>query len=142
MDQLAAKLDSSRSELRGVLEKLINEAVDLPQIQLAEYGSFKTGLLTPFSDVDFLVEHQETLDKDQTVFYLQRIEERLKGCEFVENITGIYSAQIPVIKLTTKQQIGESEVQLRADLVLSQSPYEMALCTSHRTTSFLVKYLA
>lgn len=89
--------------MKTILENLVLETVDLPQIQLQEYGSFKTKLLTPFSDVDFLIEHLETIDKDHTVFHLQKIEEKLKSCEFVEKMNGIYSAQIPVIKLTTKQ---------------------------------------
>ena len=36
-------------------------------MRLVEYGSFKTGLLTPFSDMDLLVEHESILDRDQVL---------------------------------------------------------------------------
>jgi hypothetical protein len=62
MDSLSSALEGPRVELKRKLEKSIREAVDLPQLSLQEYGSFKTSLLTPFSDVDFLIEHLETLD--------------------------------------------------------------------------------
>ncbi len=57
MDSLSSDLENPRVEIKKVLEGMIFEVLDLPGIQLSEYGSFKTKLLTPFSDVDFLVEH-------------------------------------------------------------------------------------
>lgn len=119
MDELSASLLKARSLLIRDLEQHIREAIDLEGVALSEYGSFKTGLLTPFSDVDLLIENQEVLDREQTVSILQQVESSLQGKSFIEKINGIYSAQIPVLKINTKQTIGQSDIQLRVDLVLS-----------------------
>lgn len=76
-----------------------------PGLQVKSYGSHETGLLTPFSDMDLLVQGCLAAEREQVVRMLETLDYNLSLCKFVISARPIFTATVPVLKVEADPSI-------------------------------------
>lgn len=114
------------------------------QVKLKPYGSFETGLLTPFSDVDFAISGVEIYDNDQANEILRLVRDNLNICGFVTSNNLIENAAVPVLKFESDTsrpynsfpQSRES-INVKVDLIVDITDRHNSFNTAIRTTEYI-----
>ena len=68
-------------------------------LQLKEFGSMSTKLLTPFSDMDLVLTSTNHLTKEESRELLQILHENIKSQSMVKSSVPILTATVPILKL-------------------------------------------
>lgn len=109
--------------------------------ELSPYGSFVSGIQTPFSDIDLSIKSNCLLDKEKSIEMLTLLAENLKICKFIKKCQPILTAAIPIIKIQADSnesfenfESTENSHLINLDIVLDSGSNLGFQSTSYRTT--------
>jgi DNA polymerase sigma len=114
-------------------------------VQLKPYGSYQTGLLTPFSDVDLAISGADVYETGRANEILRLVRDNLGMCGFVTSQTLIENAAVPVLKFEADPSVAyydqetfphsiKVKVDLIVDIVDGINPINIAM----RTTEYIL----
>lgn len=114
-------------------------------LKVKAYGSFETGLLTPFSDLDLAITGAIIENtNEQTKSMLRLVRDNLTLYDFVINCNLIESATVPVIKLEADASQPYEQfptlpnpVKVKVDLIVETPEPFNAITTAMRTTEYM-----
>lgn len=78
LDRLSEDLRPSRVFFKECIQLKIQQIIPEEEITVSEYGSYRSSLLTPYSDMDLQIEHPQEFDREQSIGLLEKIELSLK----------------------------------------------------------------
>ena len=128
------QLKCHRLNLKSAIIYIIGTQFPDNKIEVEEYGSFATGLLTPYSDMDLCLRNTGTLNKVETNVLMAKLLPFFKELAQIVSIKHIETASIPVIKIIA-QFSGSEEIQV--DLTVETIEEKENGSTAFRTTAFI-----
>lgn len=90
--------------LQASIYQILNVKFDL-----YTYGSYANGLNMPWSDIDLLIEFAE---EEKDILHMEKLEEGLALIGPFEEIRFIKGASIPVMKMKTNEEYGETKIDI------------------------------
>lgn len=97
---LSQKTESSRKLTKQRLQKVMDLTFpNTNQPELTEYGSWKTGLLIPDSDIDFQITNTGAISREDVIQILDTFSFNLKNFGWVKDVKQIFSAKLPILKI-------------------------------------------
>lgn len=110
-------------------------------IAIKPYGSFVSGLLTPFSDVDIAIVGGQIFEKEKANEMLRLVRDNIMLCNLMLNSTIIENTQVPVLKFESNPQIIQedpsSSVIIKIDLIVDIDDGINDFNTAFRTTDYI-----
>ena len=144
-------LEKSNKEFLIPRKYVFNRISDLirrslnPKIDIIPYGSFKTGLLTPFSDLDFAISNVEIYEKEKANEVLRLIKNNISCYDFVLRTALYEQAVVPVLKFTADPSKSYEDFQnvqcskeINVDLIVDTADRVNSINTAFRTTEFII----
>lgn len=128
------QLKGHRLNLKSAIIYIIGTQFPNNKIEVQEYGSFATGLLTPYSDMDLCLRNTGTLNKVETNVLLAKLLPFFKELAQIVSIKHIETASVPVLKIIA-QFSGSEEIQV--DLTVETIEEKENGSTAFRTTAFI-----
>ena len=105
-ERFVANMEYKYSEVVDVFKSLIQTT--LPTVQVEVFGSFSTGLLLPYSDIDLVITNTATSPSELLTELLPQIES-MPG---IGKIDKIFTASIPVIKVNLEHKAEDIKVDI------------------------------
>ena len=113
-------------------------------IQVKAYGSFETGMLTPFSDLDLAIAGADICENEKAKEMLRLVRNNMMCYNFVIDSTLIENAAVPVLKFEADpsqeyeqfDRTGNS-VNVKVDLIVDISDRINPFNTAFRTTDYI-----
>lgn len=113
-------------------------------IQVKAYGSFETGMLTPFSDLDLAIAGADICENEKANEMLRLVRNNMMCYNFVIDSTLIENAAVPVLKFEADpsqeyeqfDRTGNS-VNVKVDLIVDISDRINPFNTAFRTTDYI-----
>ena len=142
VSQYNKKLHSARCQIIENIKKVVEISYNNNQISIAAYGSFETGLLTPFSDVDLAIKGCEMIDKSEATKVLELLEYNLKLSSFVRKSVLILSSTVPLLKIECESDLFDQKSKqnlIKIDITVSLDEKINLENTAFRTTSYIQK---
>lgn len=139
LDQTTAKLNKERLKIKESIEGLLRTVFPEHSLQLIEYGSFVTGLMTPFSDVDLCIKGPFDFHRNEANFVLSTLKEHLGRIKEVQSSKLIESASVPVLKVVL---LASSNAFLYADITFPVRDSSSDSSSAFRTTKFVCDCIA
>ena len=103
---------STLSKKYQALSQIKNQIKEIIQTHFAGslfvYGSYATGLAVQGSDIDLAVSTQESLTRESIIKNCLYLSEVLSGANFVQSISPIITASVPLVKIEANLCPGES----------------------------------
>lgn len=147
--QLAAlnqKVQQSRADVISKLTDIVKLSFKNPEISLIPYGSYETGLLTPFSDVDLAIQGCQTIDKSEAIRVLELLDYNLKLSDFVVKTTLILTSTVPLLKIDctgeAKDTNGSNPTIIKVDIIVNLNEDGGIENSALRTTSYIHKSIS
>ena len=148
-DALIANAELTEESRRLVKERLVSvvERTFEGAVELYDFGSNATKLITPFSDIDLGLKHKTTnnIFPAMAINMLSCLSDNLNGLAFVEKTTAILSATIPVVKIEADPSVPFEDLQcfprpisVKCDIIVSIDEGYKVEHTSTRTTKYVV----
>ena len=128
------------------IKKLIANSIqqvfpDNPNYSCVEYGSSVTNLITPFSDLDLGIVSNTVTNRQFCLEILRKLEGHLKDRKWLKSMNFLFSAAIPVLKLTcdlSEKPFGyENQNEIKVDLIVIENDLLNLLPSAFRTTEFI-----
>lgn len=127
----------ARLFMKKSIENLLKNSFPGEFYEIREYGSFVTGLLTPFSDIDLCVVSLILVDRKDVNSFFSKFTPLLHQIPEILTVKHIDSASVPVIKITANfDQNGEKKT-LQIDLTMDIREEHEDISTPFRTTEFI-----
>lgn len=105
-ERFLANMEYKYSEVVEIFKNLIQTAI--PNVQVEVFGSFSTGLLLPYSDIDLVITNPTVPPSDLLTEILPSIES-MPG---IGKVVKIFTASIPVIKLNLEHKSEDIKVDI------------------------------
>lgn len=148
-DALIANAELTEESRRLVKQRLVSvvERTFEGAVELYDFGSNATKLITPFSDIDLGLKHKTTnnIFPPMAINMLSCLSDNLNGLAFVEKTTAILSATIPVVKIEADPSVPFEDLQcfprpisVKCDIIVSIDEGFKVEHTSTRTTKYVV----
>lgn len=135
---MASTLLPPRCLIRNALQNLLDISFLGEDLKVREYGSFVTGLLTPFSDMDLcIVTPRKISTRNEANLFLARLQPLLAKIAEISYSKHIDTASVPVIKITAKFEHFSKTETLHIDLTAEISEENNEISTAFRTTTFI-----
>ena len=138
-------LKEARLITKQRINSIVKQTFKTKEIQIKEYGSFSTKLLTPFSDLDLLIHSNSSPDKRGTLQILQTLTDVFSTCFFIKKINPILTATVPVIKLEVdpsveykQTNIFDKSVIIKVDIIVDSVDEINPTSTAIRTTNYIL----
>ena len=136
-------LEESRKMVLERLSDLVKRSLN-PNIEIQAYGSFRTGLLTPFSDMDIAIINLEIYQLEKANEVLRLIRNNITCYDFVLKSSLFEQTAVPVLKFEADPsksyenftRSGLSSV-VKVDLIVDISDGRNPVNTSFRTTEYI-----
>ena len=114
VDELKFQAESLNEHRRIILNRInciVHKSFKTTEVNVRPYGSYSTGLLTPFSDLDLALwcDGFKSISMEETKQYLNTLENNLRLFSFVKETKKILTATIPVIKIVADASIEYNE---------------------------------
>lgn len=147
---LQSQAETLNEHRRIVLERInciVHKSFKTTEVNVRPYGSFATGLLTPFSDLDLALwcEGFKSISAEETKQYLLTLENNLRLFAFVKESKKILSASVPVIKLVADaseefkdvpEKAAESRL-IRVDIIVGSFDENGETNSAFRSTDYV-----
>lgn len=132
-----------RTYVKNRLNAILQRVIGTPFVYLQEFGSVATGLLTPFSDLDLVMRHTNSQEREHQVYLLNIFSSELSSHQFVVNQTPVLAATVPVLKLEVDPSIPfedfpkpTTKFTVKTDIIVEQLDLLEAYSVAIRTTEF------
>ena len=129
-----------RNQVINKLKEIVQLSYCNNQITIEPYGSYQTGLLTPFSDVDLAIQGCQTIGAAEGIKMLELLEHNLKLTTFVKKTNLILSSSIPVLKIECESDLLEKQSKLNSikiDIIVNLNEELNVENTAFRTTKYI-----
>jgi ankyrin repeat protein/predicted nucleotidyltransferase len=119
-ERFLANAEFKYSEAVDVFKNLIQQVI--PEVDVEVFGSFSTGLLLPYSDIDLVITHTTTAPIDLLKDLLPHIES-MRG---IKKLDKIFTASIPVIKVSLDHKNKGEEIKI--DITVQENKHKGVEC--------------
>ena len=140
----AKRLENPREIITERINSIVKKTFQNEKINVKKYGSYSTGLLTPYSDVDLSIQGCYYCDKSSVKQMLECLSDNLKLFKFIKDSQAILTAAVPVIKIIAdsgvefeNEEKTEESVLIRCDITVDLMEKVNIASTSIRTTDFI-----
>ena len=137
VDQLkthANTLNVHRLNIKTAIGGILESQFPTAKIEVKEYGSFATGLLTPYSDMDLCLLNTGSVNRVEANIFLAELLPFLGVLPQIVCIKHIETASIPVLKIII--QVTPNE-EMHVDLTVETTEERENGSTAFRTTAFI-----
>lgn len=142
------QFNQTMSQPRKMILERISDIVERSfngTLKVKAYGSFETGLLTPFSDLDLAITGAIVEStSEQIKSMLRLVRDNLGLFDFVLNSTLIETASVPVLKLEADASLPyeqfpttTSQVKVKVDLIVETLDPLNPITAAMRTTEYM-----
>lgn len=139
-------VQTSRADVIAKLSEIVKLSFNNPEISLVPYGSYETGLLTPFSDVDLAIQGCQTIDKSEAIRVLELLDYNLKLSDFVIKTTLILTSTVPLLKIDCmgecKDSNGTHQTIVKVDIIVNLNEDGGIENSALRTTAYIHKSIS
>ena len=145
----AEVLNTHRQIILNRINFIVHKSFKTTEVNVYPYGSFETGLLTPFSDLDLAISFNTiaptTLEEKRSI--LDTLENNLRLFSFVKESKKVLTASVPVIKIKADASIeypgsvekaSESRI-IKVDIIVGSYEENGDMSPAFRTTDFIKK---
>ena len=119
-ERFLANIQHTYTEAVNIFRTLITETLKNTNIEV--FGSFSTGLLLPFSDVDLVI----TNANSQPIQILKELLPKIEELSMVLKTDKIFTASIPIIKIHIEHK-GE---EIKLDITVQENKHKGVECTN------------
>ena len=143
LNYLNAKVNDDRLATIQKIRDIVQISFKNPQISVVPYGSFETGLLTPYSDIDLAIQGCQSIEKTEAIKVLELLEHNLKLSSFVKKSTLILTSSVPILKIECdvkwdSENSGPVDLT-KIDIIVSLNEELGMENTALRTTAYIHK---
>ena len=144
LSRFSTKLTRPRLIVKTRLNQIIQDRLNTTTVKVQEFGSFATGLLTPFSDLDLTIRNTNSSTRDHLLLIINLLQVELMNLNFVIKQTPILTASIPILKLELDPSIEfrdnkKSTISfiVKTDVIVEKNEENEIKTTPFRTTEFI-----
>lgn len=144
LNNFSKQFTKARQIVKTRLNDILQDRVNNKCVFIQDFGSFSTGLLTPFSDLDLAIRQTNSETREHLIFLLNLLQIELINLNFVLKQIPITTASIPVLKIEADPSVEfrESEchfkpIVIKTDIIVEQNEAFDAISTPFRTTEFV-----
>lgn len=119
-ERFVANTQQTYSEAVNIFKTLITET--LQNVNVEVFGSFSTGLLLPYSDIDLVI----TNINSPPIQILKELLPKIEDLNIVLKTEKIFTASIPIIKIFTEFK-GE---EIKVDITVQENKHKGVDCTN------------
>ena len=117
-ERFVANMEYKYSEAVELFKSVIQKT--LPSVEVEVFGSFSTGLLLPYSDIDLVITNSSGLPID----LLNEVIPQIESMPGIGKIDKIFTASIPVIKVNIEHK-GED---IKVDITVQEAKHKGVDC--------------
>lgn len=143
IDAYNEKVTEFRHNAIDKVRQIVRKSFRNDEITIIPYGSFETGLLTPFSDIDLAIQGCQTIEKSEAVRVLELLEYNLKLSGFVCKTQLICSSAVSLLKIECFSEISENGVLkpiiTKIDVIVNLNEEMNMENTALRTSAYVKK---
>jgi DNA polymerase sigma len=145
LGQHSNELKVPREIITNRIDMIVKKTFQNEKIHVKKYGSFATGLLTPFSDLDLSIQGCYYCDINEVKRILECLTDNLKLFKFIKKAQAILTAAVPVIKIIADSgenfeednEKTEDSIMVRLDITVDLMEKINITSSSIRTTDFV-----
>lgn len=144
LEDFSKSLEKSKQQILNQISDIVARSFT-QGISTKIYGSFVTGLLTPFSDLDVAIVGAQVFDNEKANEMLRLVRNNIMCYDFVINSTLLENAQVPVLKFDTCSGLNKypheqkgKPFTIKVDLIVDIDDGINEFNTAFRTTDYIL----